>query len=77
VNLQAEAAAQTGTRGTEMDAAGAVDEVLKAVVRQCIEKGLVKSKTIIMDSTHTLAGVHKNKSLFRCCGMQRNAYSVS
>lgn len=43
--------------------AGAVDEVLNAVVRQCIEKGLVKSKTIIMDSTHTLAGSQKQKPL--------------
>lgn len=43
--------------------AGAVDEVLKAIVRQCIEKGLVKSKTIIMDSTHTLASSQKQKPL--------------
>ncbi|WP_342405537.1 IS1182 family transposase [Brevibacillus sp. FSL K6-2834] len=43
--------------------AGAVDEVLKSVVRQCIEKGLVKSKTIIMDSTHTLAASQKQKPL--------------
>lgn len=43
--------------------AAAVDEVLKAVVRQCIDNGLVKSKTIIMDATHTLAGTPKQKPL--------------
>jgi len=43
--------------------AGQVDELLKAVVRQCIEKGLVKSKTIIMDSTHTLASSQTQKPL--------------
>jgi transposase len=43
--------------------AGAVDEVLKSVVRQCIEKGLVKSKTIIVDSTYTLAASPKQKPL--------------
>ena len=32
--------------------AGTVDEVLKSVVRQSIEKGLVKSKSIIIDSTY-------------------------
>jgi hypothetical protein len=35
----------------------------KSVVRQCIEKGLVKSKTIIMDSTHTHAASQKQKPL--------------
>jgi transposase len=35
--------------------AGQVDEVLNAVVHQCVEKGLIKSKTILVDSTHTLA----------------------
>lgn len=43
--------------------AGAVEKVLKAVVRQCIEKELVKSKTIIMDSTHTVAASQKQKPL--------------
>lgn len=43
--------------------AGAVDEVLKSVVRQSIEKGLVKSKSIIMDSTHTLAASQNQKPL--------------
>lgn len=43
--------------------AGQVDEVLKAVVRQCIERGIVKSKTILMDSTHTLANSQKQKPL--------------
>ena len=43
--------------------ASQVDEILKAIVRQCIEKGLIKSKTIIMDSTHTLAASQKQKPL--------------
>ncbi|MFI8716255.1 IS1182 family transposase, partial [Brevibacillus brevis] len=43
--------------------AGAVDEVLKSVVRQSIEKGLVKSKSIIIDSTHTLAASRNQKPL--------------
>ncbi|WP_419465811.1 IS1182 family transposase [Brevibacillus brevis] len=43
--------------------AGAVDEVLKSVVRQSIEKGLVKSKSIIIDSTHTLAASQNQKPL--------------
>lgn len=42
---------------------GQIDEVLKAVVRQCIERGIVKSKTIVMDSTHTLANSQKQKPL--------------
>lgn len=49
-------------RNHRLGAAG-VDEVLRSVVRQCIEKGLVKSKTIIMDSTHTLAASQKQKPL--------------
>jgi transposase len=40
-----------------------VDEVLKAVVRQCIDKGLIKSKTLLMDATHTLADAAKEKPL--------------
>jgi IS5 family transposase len=40
-----------------------IDEVLKAVVRQCIDKGLIKSKTLLMDSTHTLADAAKEKPL--------------
>jgi transposase len=40
-----------------------VDEVLKAVVRQCMDKGLIKSKTLLMDSTHTLADATKEKPL--------------
>lgn len=41
--------------------ASRVEDVLKHVVRQCIDQGLVKSKTIIMDATHTLAGSQKQK----------------
>lgn len=43
--------------------ANQVEEVLKHIVSQCIEKGLVKSKTIIMDSTHTLASSQKQRPL--------------
>lgn len=43
--------------------ASQIDEVLKAVVRQCINQGIVKSKTIMMDSTHTLANSQKQKPL--------------
>jgi len=57
--------------------ASAVNEVLKAVVRQCIDKGLIKSKTIIIDSTHTLAASQKQlpfkvlrdaEAPLPCCG---------
>lgn len=41
--------------------ASQVEDVLKHVVSQCIKQGLVKSKTIIMDATHTLAGSQKQK----------------
>ena len=43
--------------------ASQIDEVLKHVVRQCIDKGLVKSKTIILDVTHTLAASQKQRPL--------------
>lgn len=43
--------------------ASQVEDVLKHVVNQCIQQGLVKSKTIIMDATHTLAGSPKQKPL--------------
>lgn len=43
--------------------ASQVDEVLKHVVRQCMDKGLVKSKTIIMDATHTVASCQKQRPL--------------
>ncbi|ECV7489923.1 IS1182 family transposase, partial [Salmonella enterica subsp. enterica serovar Muenchen] len=41
--------------------ASQVEDILKHVVSQCIKQGLVKSKTIIMDATHTLAGSPKQK----------------
>ncbi|MNM72162.1 Transposase DDE domain protein [compost metagenome] len=41
--------------------ASQVEDILKHVVSQCIKQGLVKSKTIIMDATHTLAGSQKQK----------------
>lgn len=34
-----------------------LEEMLRETVRQAIEKGIIKSKTIIMDSTHTQAAV--------------------
>lgn len=43
--------------------ASQVDDVLKQVVTQCVEQGLIKSKSIIMDSTHTLAGSQKQRPL--------------
>lgn len=43
--------------------ASQVEDVLKHVVSQCIEQGLVKSKAILIDSTHTLAGSQKQKPL--------------
>ncbi|MNW26983.1 Transposase DDE domain protein [compost metagenome] len=43
--------------------ASQVEDVLKHVVGQCMEQGLVKSKAIIMDATHTLAVSQKQKPL--------------
>lgn len=40
-----------------------VEDVLKHVVGQCIEQGLVKNKAIIMDATHTQAGSQKQRPL--------------
>jgi transposase len=40
-----------------------VDDVLKQVVGQCIDKGLIKSKTIIMDATHTHAATRRQTPL--------------
>lgn len=34
---------------------GQIDEILKAVVRQCIDNGLISSKTLLVDGTHTAA----------------------
>nr|WP_269433176.1 IS1182 family transposase [Paenibacillus sp. FJAT-27812] len=43
--------------------ASQVEDILKHVVRQCIEQGLVKSKAIIMDATHTQGGSPKQRPL--------------
>lgn len=43
--------------------AGQVDEILKAVVRQCISNGLISSKTLLVDGTHTLANAQKQTPL--------------
>ncbi len=40
-----------------------VADVLKQVVGQCIDKGLIKSKTIIMDATHTYAATQRQQPL--------------
>jgi hypothetical protein len=40
-----------------------VEEVLKSVVQQCVEKGLLKSNVLIMDATHTLANAELKKPL--------------
>lgn len=43
--------------------ASQVEDVLKQVVSQCIDKGLIKSKTIIMDATHTHAATQRQKPI--------------
>jgi transposase len=43
--------------------AGKVEAVLNSVVRQCVERGLIRSKTIIVDSTHTLAASQRQSPL--------------
>lgn len=43
--------------------AGQVDDVLLGIVRQCVDKGLIKSKALIVDSTHTLAASQRQKPL--------------
>ncbi|WP_442956083.1 IS1182 family transposase [Paenibacillus sp. MMO-177] len=43
--------------------ASQVEDVLKHVVGQCIDQGLVKSNAIILDATHTLAGSQKQRPL--------------
>ena len=40
-----------------------VDDVLKQIISQCIEKGLIKSKAIIMDATHTHAAIQRQQPL--------------
>lgn len=43
--------------------ASQIDELLKVIVKQCIEKGLIKSKSLIVDSTHSLAASQKQRAL--------------
>jgi transposase len=40
-----------------------VDKVLNAIVKQCIDNGLIKSKSIILDSTHSLMNASKQKPI--------------
>ncbi|MNI08032.1 Transposase DDE domain protein [compost metagenome] len=40
-----------------------VEDVLKQVISQCIDKGLIKSKTIILDATHTHAATQRQLPL--------------
>ncbi len=40
-----------------------MEDVFKHVVSQCLEKGLIKSKTIILDATHTQASSPKQRPL--------------
>lgn len=40
-----------------------VEKVLEHIVKQCVEKGLIQSKSIIIDSTHTIANASKEKPL--------------
>ncbi|WP_310239492.1 IS1182 family transposase [Brevibacillus nitrificans] len=43
--------------------ASQVDDVLKNIVKQCIDKGVIKSKTVIMDATHSLASSQTQRPL--------------
>lgn len=43
--------------------ANQVDKVLDHIVKQCMEKGIIQSKAIIVDSTHTHANAAKQKPL--------------
>ncbi|MGZ7050123.1 MAG: IS1182 family transposase [Methanobacterium sp.] len=43
--------------------ANQVEKVLEHIVKQCVEKGLIQSKAIIIDSTHTIANAAKDKPL--------------
>lgn len=36
-----------------------LDEILQEIVRQCVEKGIIKGKTLLIDSTHTEANCKK------------------
>lgn len=43
--------------------ANRVEKVLEHIVKQCVEKGLIQSKALIIDSTHTIANASKDKPL--------------
>jgi transposase len=43
--------------------ANQVEKVLEHIVKQCVEKGLIQSKSLIIDSTHTIANTSKEKPL--------------
>jgi transposase len=43
--------------------ANRVEKVLEHIVKQCLEKGLIQSKALIIDSTHTIANASKDKPL--------------
>jgi transposase len=43
--------------------ASQIEDVLKQIVGQCINNGLIKSKTIIMDATHTHAATQRQQPL--------------
>ncbi|WCK55919.1 IS1182 family transposase [Aneurinibacillus sp. Ricciae_BoGa-3] len=40
-----------------------IEKVLEHIVKQCVDKGLIKSTALILDSTHTLANATKDKPL--------------
>jgi len=43
--------------------ASQVDAVLNSIVKQCVDKGLIKSQALLVDSTHTTACCQKQKPL--------------
>lgn len=43
--------------------ASEIDDLLKVIVKQCIEKGVIKSNTLILDSTHSLAASQRKRPL--------------
>jgi hypothetical protein len=43
--------------------ANRVEKVLEHIVKQCVEKGLIQSKALILNSTHTIANASKDKPL--------------
>lgn len=43
--------------------ANRIEEVLKSIVQQCVEKKLLKSNVLILDATHTLANAEMRKPL--------------